>query len=327
MLNYPYTRLRRNRKHSWSREICSSVYVKPSDLIYPIFIHDKDEDEAIAALPNQFRLSLKGAVSMASRAYELGISALALFPVIDVSLKDENGAEALNPSNLMARAIEAIKSKVPDIGIIGDVALDPYTIHGHDGIMDPDGYINNDKTIDALCLMALQLANAGADAVAPSDMMDGRVGAIREVLEDEQFFTTQIFSYAAKFASNFYGPFRNAVGASALKGQSDKKNYQLDPRDSRTAIDEIQMDVSEGADMIIVKPGLPYLDIIKEAHQVVNTPILGYHVSGEYAMLKWASENGAFSYKEALLETMISFKRAGCSGIITYGAMDLASIL
>jgi porphobilinogen synthase len=327
MLNYPYTRLRRNRKSVWSREICSSIHVNPSDLIYPIFIHDKKENEPIPSLPNQLRLSLDGAVSIASRAYELGMPALALFPVIDPSLKDENGTEALSPNNLMAKAIDTIKTKVPDIGIIADVALDPYTIHGHDGIMDGDGHIANDETVEALCLMALQLAKAGADAVAPSDMMDGRVISIREALEDEGFCNTQIFSYAAKFASNFYGPFRGAVGASPLKGLSDKKSYQLDPRDPRTAIEEIRMDVSEGADMVIIKPGLPYLDIIKEAHQMVNIPMLAYHVSGEYAMLKWAAENGAFNYQDALLETMISFKRAGCSGIITYAAMDLATLI
>lgn len=324
MSNYPYVRLRRNRKAQWSRDLSASISIAPSDFIYPIFVHEGRENEDIKALPGQFRLSINGAVAIAQHAKELGIPALAIFPVIDKSLKDENGTESLNPNNLMARTIDAIKSKVPEIGLIADVALDPYTIHGHDGIIDNDGYVLNDRTIEALTLMSLQLAKAGADVIAPSDMMDGRIGIIRDALENEGWPNMQIFSYAVKFASNFYGPFRNAVGASALQGHPDKKTYQLDNRSSQVALMEIDMDVAEGADMIIVKPGLPYLDIIKEAAAICPIPILGYQVSGEYAMLKWAASNGAFKYEAALLETMMSFKRAGCSGILTYGALEAA---
>jgi len=327
MSSYPYIRLRRNRKAQWSRDLSAAISVTPSDLIYPIFVHEGNDNEAIQALPGQFRLSVKGAVSIAQHAKELGIPALAIFPVIDKALKSDDGKEAFNPDNLMVRTIAEIKSKVPDIGLIADVALDPYTGHGHDGIIDDSGYVLNDVTIEALTAMSLQLAAAGADSIAPSDMMDGRVGIIRDALENEGWSNVQIFSYAAKFASNFYGPFRNAVGASALQGQPDKKNYQLDNRSGQIAMMEIEMDVAEGADMIIVKPGLPYLDIIKEAAALCSVPILGYQVSGEYAMLKWAANNGAFKYEQALLETMMSFKRAGCSGIITYGALEVAKEL
>lgn len=324
MLSYPNARLRRNRKSQWSRDLSSSICLTPSDLIYPIFVHDHNDDQPIQSIPDQFRLSINGAVSIARRAKELGIPALAIFPVIENRFKTIDGSEAFNSDNLMVRTIKAIKDAVPELGIIADVALDPYTNHGHDGIIDDSGYVLNDRTVEALSSMALHLAKAGVDAVAPSDMMDGRVGIIRASLEKEGYANTQIFSYAAKFASHFYGPFRNAVGAASLQGQPDKKTYQLDNRSSQVAMSEIQMDINEGSDMIIIKPGLPYLDIIKEASAICRIPILGYQVSGEYAMLKWGSSHGAFNYGQAITETMISFKRAGCSGILTYGALEIA---
>jgi porphobilinogen synthase len=327
MYKYPNTRLRRNRKAQWSRDLSATINVTPLDLIYPIFVHEADSNQPIEALPDQFRLSIQGAVSVAKHAKELGIPAIAIFPVIDKSLKTDGGIEALNSNNLMARTIDAIKSKVPELGIIADVALDPYTTHGHDGIIDDKGYVMNDVTNDILCQMALSLIEAGADLLAPSDMMDGRIITIRQTLESAGWHNAQIISYAAKFASSFYGPFRNAIGASSLKGQSDKKTYQLDFRSKDAALMEVMMDINEGADMIIIKPGLPYLDIINEVSKLCSVPMLAYHVSGEYAMLKWGAKNNSFKYEDALVETVFSFKRAGCSGIITYGALELARFL
>jgi len=326
-MNYPYVRLRRNSKAEWSRDLISTTRIAPSDLIYPIFVHDHAENIAIKSLPGQFRLSIQGAINIAKQAADLGIPALALFPVVNEQYKCKDGREALNKNNLIARAVTAIKREVPDIGLIVDVALDPYTTHGHDGLVDESGYVINDQTVEVLTAMALQLAGAGVDAVAPSDMMDGRVKAIREALEAEKFHNVQIISYSAKFASNFYGSFRSAVGAASLTGAKDKKTYQLDIRSSRVAMLEIEQDINEGADMVIVKPGLPYLDIIRMAADRFNVPILGYQVSGEYSMLKLSAQQGVMNYEQGLLETMISFKRAGCSAVFTYAALELASML
>jgi porphobilinogen synthase len=332
MTTFPRTRLRRNRKSPWIRELTAQNALLPSDLILPLFvIEGKKKEEKIAQLSGASRMSIDLIVKKAKEARDLGIPALMLFPVIDQKLKDASGKEAWNSKNLMCRAIDEIKNAVPEIGVITDVALDPYTSHGHDGIVDASGYVENDVTIEALCKQALAQAEAGCDVVAPSDMMDGRIGVIRDALDDQGFVDVSIMSYAVKYASNFYGPFRHAVGsASNLKkfqGNKDKKTYQMDFRNSAEALREIAMDVEEGADMIIVKPGMPYLDIVSQASQNFKLPIISYQVSGEYAMLKFAAENGAFDFEAAFYESLMSFKRAGASAIITYGAIDVAQKL
>lgn len=329
MFYFPQVRLRRNRKSPWIRELLAETRLHSSDLIMPFFIIDgKNKKEAINSLPDQFRFSIDLLVKEVVKARDLGIPAIMLFPATPLKLKTASGKEALNPNNLICKAIKAIKKSVPEIGVICDVALDPYTSHGHDGILSKDQkYVLNDETVEILCKQALLQANAGCDIVAPSDMMDGRVGAIRKYLDKNGFEQVGIMSYAAKYASNFYGPFRNAVGSDKNLISGDKKNYQMDFRNSLEAKREIELDVGEGADMLIVKPGLPYLDIVAKAKQICDLPIISYQVSGEYSMLKLAAEKKLIDFNSALYETLIAFRRAGATAIITYGAMEMAKEL
>lgn len=320
---FPKTRLRRNRKSSWIRDLTAQNIFSPSDLILPLFvIEGKNKEEKITHLPGVSRLTIDLIVKKAKEARDLGIPALMLFPVINQKLKTLDGKEAYNPKNLMCRAIREIKNAVPEIGVITDVALDPYTSHGHDGVINENGYVENDITIEILCAQAVVQAQAGCDIIAPSDMMDGRIGVIRDVLDDAGFIDVAMMSYAVKYASSFYGPFRHAVGSASNLKKSDKKTYQMDFRNSNEALREIALDVEEGADMIIVKPGMPYLDIVSQASQNFKLPIISYQVSGEYAMLKFAAENGAFDFDAAFAESLMAFKRAGASAVISYGAIE-----
>ncbi len=326
---FPRTRLRRNRQAPWIRELTAQNILTPSDLILPLFIIEgKNTEEKISTLPDVSRFGIDLIVKKAKEAHKLGIPALMLFPVTDQKLKNSTGTEATNPKNLICRTIAAIKNAVPEIGVIADVALDPYTSHGHDGILNKKGEIENDATIEILCEQALVQAAAGCDVIAPSDMMDGRIGIIRDVLDEANFTNTLLMSYAVKYASAFYGPFRDAVGsASNLKkspGEKDKKTYQMDFRNSTEAMREIALDVEEGADLIIVKPGMPYLDIVSQAAKNFPLPVISYQVSGEYAMLKLAAAQGAFDFDQVFFESLISFKRAGASAIISYGAIEMA---
>lgn len=321
-------RLRRNRKMPWMREMLAQTRLDVSDLILPIFIIEgKNEAQEIAALPGVQRLTIDLVIKQAVQAYELGIPAIMLFPVVAQNLKNAQGYEALNGDNLICRAVREIKKHVPGIGVICDVALDPYTSHGHDGIIDEDGYVLNDETVEVLCQQAITQAAAGCDIIAPSDMMDGRVLKIRQALDEEGFINVAIMSYSTKYASNFYGPFRHAVGSVGNLKNSDKKTYQMDFRNSREALREVQQDIEEGADMLIIKPGMPYLDVIHEVSKNTNLPIIAYQVSGEYAMLKFAAMQGSFEFLPAMYESLIAFKRAGCSVIITYGAIEMAQYL
>lgn len=308
------------------RELATETRLHTSDLIWPVFITEgKNKAETIPSLPGVSRFSTDLAIEEIKKAADLGISAVALFPVVPEDKKTPDGAESYNPDNLICRALQDIKKACPDIGLISDVALDPYTTHGHDGLYQ-DGHILNDETVEILSKQALVQAEAGADIIAPSDMMDGRIGAIRKTLEENKFHDTLILSYAAKFASHFYGPFRDAVGSgSALKG--DKKTYQMNPANASESLREVALDIAEGADMVMVKPGLPYLDIIKSVKDNFEIPVFAYHVSGEYAILKAAAEKGALDYESALLETLTAFKRAGATGIFTYAAMEAAKLL
>lgn len=323
---FPKTRLRRLRASGWMRDLVQEHQLSVNDLIWPVFVQEGEQtQEDIQSMPGVSRRSIDLLTEELKKAQGLGIKAIALFPVVPAEQKTMEAKEAYNPDNLMCRAIQAIKKETPDIGIITDVALDPYTTHGHDGLVE-DGVVLNDETVEALTRQALVQAQAGADIIAPSDMMDGRVGAIRDALDAQSFQETAIMSYTAKYASNFYGPFRDAVNSGDfLKG--DKKTYQMNPANSDEALREAEQDIQEGADMIMVKPGLPYLDIVSRIKSNFNIPVFAYHVSGEYAMLRAASEKGWLNYEQALAETLIAFKRAGCSGVLTYGAMDLAEIL
>ena len=299
----------------------------PSDLIWPLFVTEgQGVKEPIASLPGVSRWSVDGIVARAREARDAGIPCLALFPNTQADRRSDDGEEALNPDNLMCRAIRAIKDAVPDIGILTDVALDPYTAHGQDGLLDQDGYVINDATIDVLIGQSLNQAAAGADIIAPSDMMDGRVGAIREALEEEGHANVQIMAYAAKYASAFYGPFRDAVGSSGLL-KGDKKSYQMDPANSEEALREVALDLAEGADSVMVKPGLPYLDIIARVKDRFEVPVFAYQVSGEYAMIEAAVAAGAGDRDALVLETLLAFKRAGCSGVLTYHALHAARLL
>jgi porphobilinogen synthase len=314
------------RAAAWSRALVAETRLTAADLIWPTFvIEGTNAREAIPSMPGVERLSIDLMVNQARRAWELGIPAIALFPVVSADLKSEDAAEAYNPDNLMHRAVRALKTALPEIGIVCDVALDPYTTHGHDGVIR-DGVILNDETVTILARMALEQARAGASVVAPSDMMDGRVGAIREALERAGFTNTLIMAYSAKYASAFYGPFRDAVGSSGtLKG--DKRTYQMDPANSDEALREVAMDLREGADMVMVKPGLPYLDILRRVKETFAVPTFAYHVSGEYAMVKAAAEHGWLDGDKAMLECLMAFKRAGADGILTYAALDIAAKL
>lgn len=323
---FPRTRLRRNRKAPWSREMIRENRLTAGDLIWPMFIIEgQGERQAITSMPKVERLSIDLAVKEAKLAAELGIPALALFPNSAMELRSELAEEAYNPDNLICRAVREIKSSVPEIGLICDVALDPYTSHGHDGILVGER-IDNDRTTAVLIRQALTQAEAGADVIAPSDMMDGRIGLIRDALEDGSFQDVQIMSYAAKYASGFYGPFRDAIGSSVnLKG--DKKTYQMDPANSEEALSEVAMDLQEGADMVMVKPGMPYLDIVSKVRAEFQCPTYVYQVSGEYAMILAATENGWLDHKTVMMESLLAFKRAGASGILTYFAREAALLL
>ncbi|MCC8407074.1 MAG: porphobilinogen synthase [Rickettsia endosymbiont of Ecitomorpha arachnoides] len=323
---YPLIRLRRNRKAFWLRELIAESSLSVNDLVLPLFVVEgHNERQEIKALPDIYRLSIDQVVETARKAAELGIKAIALFPCIDQSLKSENADEAYNLDNLICRTIRSIKNADIDIGIICDVALDPYTISGHDGIVH-HGEVDNDRSVRALCNQALVLAKAGVDIVAPSDMMDGRIGAIREYLDKEGFINVGILAYAAKYNSSFYGLYRNAVG-STKKTYLDKSSYQLDVRNIKEAMLEIEHDIAEGADMVMVKPGMMFLDVIREAANNFNTKIFAYQITAEYAMLKFAANAGAIDWEKGLLESLISFKRAGATGIFTYAALEVAEML
>jgi porphobilinogen synthase len=321
------TRLRRNRVNGWTRRLVSENAVTVNDLIWPVFaIEGTNTREDIKSMPGVARFSIDLLIKEVETAASLGIPAIALFPVVGADKKSDDGREAYADNNLVQQAVRAIKAAVPDIGIICDVALDPYTSHGHDGVLDENGYVANDETVDILCRQAISQATAGVDIVAPSDMMDHRIAAIRDALDQNGFTNTGILSYAAKYASSFYGPFRDAVNSAGyLKG--DKKTYQMDPANSDEALREVAQDIAEGADMVMVKPGLPYLDVIRRVKDEFMMPTFAYHVSGEYAMLKAAAQNGWLDHDRALMETMIAFKRAGCDGILTYAACDVARLL
>jgi porphobilinogen synthase len=322
-MTFPAVRLRRNRRTAWSRRLVAENHLTSADLILPIIIIEgENRREPISTMPKVERLSIDLAAEVAAQAAELGIPALALFPAIAPELKSENGAEALRVDNLLGRAIARVKREVPDIGLIADVALDPYTTHGHDGLL-VNGEILNDETVEILCRQALAEAEAGVDIVAPSDMMDGRVGAIREALDNNGYNKVQILSYAAKYASVFYGPFRDALSTRGLL-KGDKRTYQMDVANGDEALREIELDLAEGADMVMVKPGMPYLDIIQRVKDNFGVPTFAYHVSGEYAMLQFAALAGAFEYEPALMESLLCFKRAGADAVLTYGALDAA---
>ncbi|MBU6338367.1 MAG: porphobilinogen synthase [Rickettsiales bacterium] len=323
--SFPQVRLRRLRKSTWMRELVAQNSLRSSDLILPLFVVEgKNIEQKIDHLPGVSRFSIDLIVKKAKEANSLGIPAIMLFPSVEQKLKTADGKEAFNENNLICRTIKAIKKQVPEIGVICDVALDPYTTHGHDGVIDENGEVLNDATIEVLCKQALVQAQAGCDIIAPSDMMDGRVAVIRDALDESGFIDVAIMSYAAKYASSFYGPFRHAVGSVSNLKKSDKKSYQMDFRNSSEAMREIALDVDEGADMVIIKPGMPYLDVVKEAAQNFSLPIISYQVSGEYAMLKHAANKDAFDFEAALFESLISFKRAGATAIITYGAIEIA---
>ena len=323
---FPATRLRRLRQADWSRRLVSETSLSPSDLIWPVFlIEGESEKEAVTSMPGVERLNIDLAVKAAKEAAALGIPVIALFPNTPSAARSDDGQEALNPDNLVCRATRAIKDAVPEIGILCDVALDPYTAHGHDGLMDGETILN-DETIEVLVGQTLNQVNAGCDIIAPSDMMDGRIGAIRQELEASDHQNTLIMAYSAKYASAFYGPFREAVGSGGrLKG--DKKTYQMDPANAQEALHEIALDIEEGADMVMVKPGMPYLDIVTRCKDTFGVPTFAYQVSGEYAMLAGAIERDWLDHDRAILESLMSFKRAGADGILSYFAVEAAKLL
>ncbi len=324
--SFPRTRMRRNRFDGWTRRLVAQHRLTTDDLIWPVFvIEGQNRREEVSSMPGVERLTIDLLVEAAAGARALGIPCIALFPAVGKEKKSKDAAEAYNPENLMNRAIRAVKAAVPDMGILGDVALDPYTSHGHDGLME-DGLILNDETVEVLARQALSQADAGVDIVAPSDMMDGRIGVLRDRLDAHGHQWVRICSYAAKYASAYYGPFRDAVHSGGLL-KGDKGTYQMDPANSDEALREVALDLDEGADMVMVKPGLPYLDIIQRVKQTFAVPTFAYHVSGEYAMLKAASLNGWLDYDKALLETLLAFKRAGSDAIVTYAALDAARLL
>ena len=324
---YPATRLRRSRSAAWSREMVRENRLHPSDLIWPLFIANGDDEEPVASLPGITRIPVASLADKAKQAIDLGIPCLALFPNTPHDLRSEDGEEAANPDNLMCSGIRAIKDAVGDrIGVLTDVALDPYTSHGQDGLIDEAGYVVNDATVDALVQQALNQAAAGSDIVAPSDMMDGRIGRVREALEQDGHANVQIMAYAAKYASAFYGPFRDAVGSGGLL-KGDKKSYQMDPANSAEAMREIAMDIAEGADSVMVKPGLPYLDIVRMAADRFELPVYAYMVSGEYAMIEAMAAAGAGERDVLLLEILTGFKRAGASGVLSYHAPVAAKLI
>lgn len=324
---FPTTRMRRIRFHEFSRRLARENTLQTADLIYPMFVVEgKGEKQAIATMPGQFRFSIDELLSEAAELVGLGIPAIALFPNVDESVKTPNGDEACNEDGLIPRAVRALKQQFPELGIICDGALDPYTTHGQDGIIDENGYVLNDETVDMLRRQALVNASAGADVIAPSDMMDGRVVAIREELDDAGYINTQIMAYSAKYASSYYGPFRDAVGSASNLGKSNKATYQMDPANSNEALHEIALDLQEGADMVMVKPGMPYLDIVRRVKDEFGVPTFVYQVSGEYAMHQAAIASGALS-EAVIMESLLCMKRAGADGILTYYAKHAAKVL
>lgn len=327
-MSYPYSRPRRMRKDEFSRRLMREHVLTSNDLIYPVFVLDGQQRvEEVASMPGVQRQSLDILLQTAAKCVQLGIPAIALFPVVDAQYKSLDAAEAYNPEGLVQRTVTALKAAYPELGVITDVALDPYTTHGQDGLIDAAGYVLNDETIEVLVKQAISHANAGADIVAPSDMMDGRVGQIREALESTHNIHTKILAYSAKYASAFYGPFRDAVGSAGNLGKGNKYTYQMDPANSDEAMQEVALDISEGADMVMVKPGMPYLDIVRRVKDEFGVPTFAYQVSGEYAMLKAAVQNGWLDEKSCVLESLLAFKRAGADGILTYYALDVAGWL
>jgi porphobilinogen synthase len=329
---YPLGRPRRLRRDAFTRNLVRENSLTAHDLIYPVFVVDGQQQRvSIASMPGVERLSLDLLLPVAEDCVKLGIPVMALFPVVDGALKTPDGREAFNPDGLVPRVVRALKKEFPDLGVMTDVALDPFTTHGQDGLPDPDpsenGYIMNDATIEALVKQALTQAQAGVDIVAPSDMMDGRIGAIRQALEANHLVHTRIMAYSAKYASAFYGPFRDAVGSAGNLGKSNKKVYQMDPGNSDEALREVAMDIAEGADMVMVKPGMPYLDVVRRVKDEFKVPTFAYQVSGEYAMLKAAAQNGWLDHDAVMLESLLAFKRAGADGVLTYFARDAARLL
>ncbi len=325
---YPAIRPRRMRRDPFSRALMRENTITVSDLIYPVFILDgTNQRQQVASMPGVERVSVDLLMQVAEQCVTLGIPVMALFPVIDAALKTPDGIEAANPDGLVPRAVRALKARFPELGILTDVALDPFTSHGQDGLIDANGYVINDETIEMLIRQSLCQAEAGVDVVAPSDMMDGRIGAIRAALESGRHIHTRIMAYSAKYASSFYGPFRDAVGSSGNLGKSDKNTYQMDPANSDEALREVGLDIAEGADMVMVKPGMPYLDIVRRVKDEFRVPTFAYQVSGEYAMLKAAAQNGWLDHDKVMMEAMMAFKRAGADGVLTYFALDIARIL
>jgi porphobilinogen synthase len=325
---FPGTRMRRMRRDDFSRRLMRESVLTVNDFIYPVFVLEGEKrSEKISSMPGVERQSLDGLLKTAERAVKLGIPALALFPVIDAAQKSLAAEEAYNPNGLVPRTVRALKREFPELGVITDVALDPYTSHGQDGLIDANGYVLNDETLDVLARQALCHATAGADVVAPSDMMDGRVGRLRAELEAAGLIYTRILAYSAKYASSFYGPFRDAVGSAGNLGKGNKYTYQMDPANTDEALREVALDIAEGADMVMVKPGMPYLDIVRRVKDEFKVPTYAYQVSGEYAMLKAAAQNGWLDEKACVLESLLAFKRAGADGILTYFALDAAEYL
>ena len=326
MAHFPNTRLRRNRQNDWTRRLVQEHNLSVNDFIWPLFVHDGEDDIPIPSLPGQFRWSISSLCTQAVRAEELGIPAIALFPATPSNKKTPNGEEAYNPDNLVCRAMSSIRECTNNIGIIADVALDPYTTHGQDGLLR-DGVVVNDETLEALCKQSINQARAGCHVIAPSDMMDGRIGAIREALDLEGFQDVSIMAYSAKYASAFYGPFRDAVGSKGSLGQGDKRTYQMNPANQLEALHEVEMDIDEGADMVMVKPGMPYLDILHQVKAHFGKPTFVYQVSGEYAMMKAAALQGWLDWDKCIAESLLAFKRAGADGILTYAALEMAEKL
>ncbi len=325
---FPAIRMRRMRRDPFSRALMRENVITAADLIYPVFILDGERQrQPVLSMPGVERMSIDLLLEVAEECVSLGIPVLALFPVIDASLKTPDGIEATNPDGLVPRAVRALKQRFPELGILTDVALDPFTSHGQDGLIDERGYVLNDLTTAMLIRQALTQAEAGVDVVAPSDMMDGRIGAIRAALEERDLIHTRIMAYSAKYASAFYGPFRDAVGSAGNLGKSDKHTYQMDPANGDEALREVALDLAEGADMVMVKPGLPYLDIVRRVKDEFKVPTFAYQVSGEYAMIKAAAQNGWLDHDKTMMEAMMAFKRAGADGVLSYFALDIARLL
>jgi porphobilinogen synthase len=326
--HYPHGRPRRLRRDDFTRNLVREHAVSVNDLIYPVFVLEGTrQQQAVASMPGVERLSLDLLLPVAEDCVKLGIPVMALFPVIDASLKTPDGTEATNPEGLVPRVVRELKARFPQLGVMTDVALDPYTSHGQDGLIDATGYVLNDETIELLTQQAVVQADAGVDIVAPSDMMDGRIGSIRAMLEANLHIHTRIMAYSAKYASAFYGPFRDAVGSSGQLGKSNKKVYQMDPGNTDEALREVALDIAEGADMVMVKPGMPYLDIVRRVKDEFRVPTFAYQVSGEYAMLKAAAQNGWLDHDAVMMESLLAFKRAGADGVLTYFARDVARLL